>query len=716
VSRTVAAGLVQWAHGYLKVGPQVHSVYEKAVGKLATAINGKTDMQKQNAALDAIKQGKAVWNHQTDLGLTSARTDVKKFKDVETISEFMSSIGDVFEKVFISASDRLYGTKNPALIRLAQMFHTRTGERLTKQGYFQEKQRHIGRFISTASNVLKPLSEEEKTQVLADLRSGKLSTNEAKGMRKIFNAMYAYANKNGVKVALRKNYVPVVWNKEEVAKRRSELEALATQYGVIDSATAVDRVLGLEEREIEEWLVEYNPTTSAQKARTLSSIIPDQVLADAGFISNDLEYLTVNYIETLVKKVEYTKRFGEGNEKIIEITQDAERLGATKSDIELMHSYIQAMMGITGHETNAALAKMLGLKEPPIAQKINPVIQQALSTVLVIRNLALLSLAMFTSLADPLGISVRSGSLTDTGVAFKTGMNEIWNSVTGRQSQVHELANALGILDSHMTNVALQWEYGGTYMAPWARKVNDEFFKWTGLTGLTRLTRSMALGASHSFIARHASNPNEASLRYLEELNLTPEEVLLTPDGKSVRILTLDERFKAPQHERNRDDKVRAAMNQFVDESILRPNAAQRPIWASDPHYMLVFHLKAFMYSFHDRILRRAVTEMGAHNNVAPMVGLAMFVPALLFIDGLRDLVKYGGTPSYKENWDVGDYAFNSLERAGLFGIYQQGIDVYQAPKFGGVGPEQLIQGVTFPFQLLTDPVELLPFQNIWAK
>jgi hypothetical protein len=609
----------------------------------------------------------------------------------------------------------LYGTKNAALIRLAQMFHSRTGSRLIKQGYFQEKQRNVGRYLSSASHILKPLSDEQKTQVLQDLRTGKLTSDASKGMRKIYNAMYAYATKNGVGLKLRQNYVPRVWNKEEVANRRGELEALLGAHGIKDTKGSVDRLLGLEDREIEEWVIPYAPSFSAGKERALGQV-PDTVLAEAGFLSNDLEYVTVSYIESLVKRVEYTKRFGDGSEKILEITEDAKRLGATEGDIELMHSYIQAMMGITGHETNAALANMLGLKAPPPEQKINPVIQQALSTVLVIRNLALLSLAMFTSLADPLGISVRSGSLSDTGVAFKTGLKEIWNSVTNQESDIKRLADALGILESHMTDVALQWEYGGTYMAPWARKVNDSFFKWTGLTGLTRLTRSMALGASHSFIARHASSPTEASLRYLEELNLTPEEVWLTPDGKKVRILTFEERANAQQHERDRDDKVRAAMNQFVDEAILRPNAAQRPIWASDPHYMLVFHLKAFMYSFHDRILRRAVTEMGEHNSVAPMVGLMMFIPALLMIDSLRDLIKHGGTPAYKQGWDVSDYTFNAMERSGLFGIYQQGFDIRQSQQYGGTGAEALLGGVMFPFQLFTDPAELLPFQNLRTK
>ena len=65
-------------------------------------------------------------------------------------------------------------------------------------------------------------------------------------------------------------------------------------------------------------------------------------------------------------------------------------------------------------------------------------------------------------------------------------------------------------------------------------------------------------------------------------------------------------------------------LNRFVDESILRPNAAHRPIWASDPNYALIFHLKSFMFAFHDRILRRAwrESEMG---NIAPLLLLSAF-------------------------------------------------------------------------------------------
>ena len=67
-------------------------------------------------------------------------------------------------------------------------------------------------------------------------------------------------------------------------------------------------------------------------------------------------------------------------------------------------------------------------------------------------------------------------------------------------------------------------------------------------------------------------NSKSNSKRYLKELGLTPQDVadwnageqsLETPAGK----------------------KVKVALYRFVDESIVRPNASERPAWASDPRF-----------------------------------------------------------------------------------------------------------------------------------
>jgi hypothetical protein len=193
------------------------------------------------------------------------------------------------------------------------------------------------------------------------------------------------------------------------------------------------------------------------------------------------------------------------------------------------------------------------------------------------------------------------------------------------------------------------------------------------------------------------------SKRFLDQLNLTPEDVVLDSNAE-LRILTDQERepvlpdreqpgdsdavIAEKRLEKARDDRIRAALAQMVDESILRPNAAQRPIRASDPHLQLIFHLKSFMWSFYDRILSRVASE-GAEGNFVPALYLMGFIPAMIAADWLRDMLLYwgGGNPR-KRNWGVADYVWSGAQRSGLNGLGQLLIDVQNDRQFGGVGYE----------------------------
>ena len=78
--------------------------------------------------------------------------------------------------------------------------------------------------------------------------------------------------------------------------------------------------------------------------------------------------------------------------------------------------------------------------------------------------------------------------------------------------------------------------------------------------------------------ARRATEGDTQSLRYLSELNTTVAKVQAWDAGGR----SLD------------DDAMVMSLNQFIDESVVRPNAAMRPVWASSgqPHYMLLWHLE----------------------------------------------------------------------------------------------------------------------------
>ena len=77
-------------------------------------------------------------------------------------------------------------------------------------------------------------------------------------------------------------------------------------------------------------------------------------------------------------------------------------------------------------------------------------------------------------------------------------------------------------------------------------------------------------------LAQKAKDGDETAIRHLGELqnNITPDEVL--------------EWASANKEGQRRFDteggkKVQEALGRFVEESIVRPNAAERPVWASNP-------------------------------------------------------------------------------------------------------------------------------------
>jgi len=78
--------------------------------------------------------------------------------------------------------------------------------------------------------------------------------------------------------------------------------------------------------------------------------------------------------------------------------------------------------------------------------------------------------------------------------------------------------------------------------------------------------------------------------------------------------------------------------------------------------------------------------------NVAPMLLLSAFVPAMLFADILRDMIRYGlgGNPR-KVHWGLQDHLWSATQRSGLNGIGQLLIDAKQDIQFGGLGYESFV-------------------------
>lgn len=745
-----------WITGQLELSKRSGGVFRKIYEALRDLFGIVRDSENAEMLFNEFTTGGAYLRAQGHNGSSFYIKEASK--DTVIQKAFHNVLAPAWENVassrfghalFSTASARMVQTENEWLIQLNNEVNAPVGTQFVQEDMLTQRTQMVGRFTNEAYAIFEDKDKQFGLDVLAILNKGRAFTkNQKKVNDPSFKAlseveqaavktqllmaeMHRYMVEAGLNVGHIENYFPWVFDEEYTRDNANELVALLSDpkfaKAIKELGTTPEDLVrsiitsgGYADIDVEIDDIGHVPGLSAMNKRSLIFVeelgTPAQREQLAAFFDTNIGHTLNKYIEQAVKRSEYHRRFGQG--KIQTLLKQAKRTGATAADLELAETYMSAIMGTHGYETNRKLAELLGMDPPEQGEVINPKLQRAMGIAMVYQNVRVLALATLTSLVDPLGIAVRTGEVGISYMAFREGVRASFSHARGNKEIIIDMAEMLGIIDRHMTVEALNWEYGGIYIQGTERHINEQFFRYTGLQAWTRATRVMALEGGLRFIARHVNNPNQHSERYLAELNLRPEDVIVDEKGKT-KILTAAERRAANAEEIARDDRVRAALHRFVDGSILRPNATVRPIWASDPHYMLLFHLKAFMYSFHERILKRVALE-AEHANLAPLVMLGMFIPFMLASDMLRDLIQHGvgGNPQ-KEQWGFMEYISSAAERSGLYGLQQIQLDALKDIKYGGLGYESFMGPTWGQMEdiLLKENYDILdavPTQNVW--
>jgi len=301
--------------------------------------------------------------------------------------------------------------------------------------------------------------------------------------------------------------------------------------------------------------------------------------------------------------------------------------------------------------------------------------------------------------------------MKDAWNAFARGVREVrlrWKNEHSTDD-LARLAEQLGTVDAGSFLDALGQTYSSVFMYGKFKTINDALFKWNGMEAWNRAMRIQATGAAVGFIKEHLTKPNEHSERYLkQELGLDPTQKnkWLTKDGE------LD-------YSR---DEVKTAVMRWVDGAILRPNAAQRPVYASDPHYALFYHLKQFVYSFHKTILKRAYVE-AQHGNWSPAAALVVaYVPVLIAADLAKELLLPDDDPPWMKQ-GFGAAVSHGFWRANLLGVPGLGLEAYRREDASSLlGPQidQFADLVSVPFSerrtALGEGLGALPGGSVWRR
>lgn len=502
-------------------------------------------------------------------------------------------------------------------------------------------------------------------------------TREEKVIREMFDDMHRYARAAGLPVGKIVNYFPrqfdrakLIDNKDKIINHltgtlnMSQHEARSFYNSLIDP-TALDGRATSDAVE--------TPSFKNMNSRTARDKFFDQ------FLDDNVDGIISNYINAVVKRAEFNRVLGEPmpptdlspkeaikqglwdpKGKYHKILRQAKREGATDEQLQTIEKYIDANLGQLGRDD------------------ISSGTRKWMAGVMAYQNMRVLLFTVFASLPDMVGPAIRSGSLKQSFKAMKENMA----AIAKNDSDLAEMARAYGIISDAASEHIMTEYVDNHYMHPTLRKWNDNYFKWTGLNWYTNFTRKAALAVGIDYIQNMAqqARSSDEKTRFraqaaLKELGINARQVeLWVAAGKPTYESLVDDSRQYPT-------KVAEALVQFVDESIMRPNPAQRPILASHPALMLVYHLKGYLYAVSDvvvgRLWHNIQEAQGVPNTLAAMApAIAMMALTAVGLE-LRELIQYAGsnrTPR-TDRMDGWEYITELVERSGLTGYAQLAID-----------------------------------------
>jgi hypothetical protein len=652
-----------WAAGQLTLGSQTQGWFQKISAAFRQALGIWSNDERALEILDYFHRGDFKANAANPGAVSRALVEAGRNAALEKAKSFTQPLRDLSDAAMTVGGERLRDTGIPALRELADAMKLH-GEAQGKDvdfGFLPAARAEAARVRNKMAEDLAGYSKEQINEALEAMQhgtqaaspEGRLIQRVVQGPGGLLPRMLDYMRAAGVNVAGLKidhQYFPRVWDTSFISRHQGEFLAMLEKYKLSGQMTGEPMAVlqKLMAADGNEFTVEVDkPGMQALKERVLAFVAD----ADAApFMRKDLYEILNSYITQATRRGEWARRFGDQGEKLGALVTQAKAQGASDQDIDAAHKYVRAVDGTLG-------------------DRIDPRMRHLMGNMIVYQNIRLLPLAIFSSVVDPLGIVVRGGTVGEAFTTFKRGIAEVKKNFQAEPQAdgATRMAQLMGVIDDAMLVHSLGAVYSQGMVGDTGRKINDVFFRFNLMEQFNRSMRVGASQAALAFLARHADGTaSPHSARWMKELGYDVGEY-------DAAVL---------------DDKAKAAVNRWVDGAVLRPDAADKPIWMSDPRWMLLSHLKQFVYSFQQTILKRVAHEY-RHGNYAPAMALTSYVPAMIAADAIKGMIQGGGeTPEWKKNWGVTEYVGHGVERAGLLGVGQFAVDSMEMGPMGALaGP-----------------------------
>jgi len=336
-----------------------------------------------------------------------------------------------------------------------------------------------------------------------------------------------------------------------------------------------------------------------------------------------------------------------------------------------------------------AVRSMLGKVDGPM----NPAFRQFNSWGLFSNVVTTLTFSVLASFPDLAGPFLRSREFQ----SFRTGLGILKDYATDptKKQEFLQFALDVGAVTQDSMADMLMNAAEMEYMTEFTKKGTELFFRGIMLDQFTKFTRVFAAGMGRRFIISLAQNTEMDPVRkkrYLKQLGVTEQEVLTwLKEGQDLNTPA--------------GVKVSEAIYKFVEESIIRPNSAQRPMWASNPYFALVWQLKGFFYAYGKTIIGGQAREIharymeaGAGAAALPLTMMALTILPLTMLGlEVREYIKlllgtvlpgaemFGEKDYLKTNsMPLDTYAYEIFDRSGIAGPFGLLLPLVPGHQWGG--------------------------------
>ena len=248
-----------------------------------------------------------------------------------------------------------------------------------------------------------------------------------------------------------------------------------------------------------------------------------------------------------------------------------------------------------------------------------------------------------------------------------------------------------------------EWDVGAATVTgvsevnPLHQKWYEMFFKMTGLTGWTNMTRAMRASIANDYMFDHATkiakfrqmqkgDPELVKNNDIQESEESLRNLGMNVDDIVPLYLKMDMGMPLePEEQAMFEDQIRTGTFNFINDAVALPTVGNRPLIYQDPRFALFTQFQGFIATFSanhipklwSQYIQRGTPSM-KYNAFALMTTMIMLGFASQY---LKDLIKYGGSGKQMKTagnpyLDTSEYIQRGIRSSGLLGVSERALDV----------------------------------------